>query len=71
MINEDFPCSLKKIRTPAKGVRFLFRYVAYWGVKMRKEKIDPTALFDRESNTYRRFAPRDLGLTIIPDESMV
>jgi hypothetical protein len=56
---------------PAKRVRFLFRYVACWRVKMKKEKIDPTALFDRKSNTYRREAPRGLGLTIIPDESAV
>jgi hypothetical protein len=48
--------------TPAKKVRFLFRYVAYWRVKMKKEKIDPGALFARKAEAYRPFAPIGLGL---------
>jgi hypothetical protein len=65
MINEDFPCSLKKGLMPAKRVRFLFRYVAYWRVKIKKEKIDPTAFLSRrKADAYRCEAPIGVGLTI-------
>jgi hypothetical protein len=54
MINEDFLCSLKKGPTPAQRARFVFRYVAYWRVNMKNEKIDPTALLSRKGDVDRR-----------------
>jgi hypothetical protein len=43
MINEDFPCSLKKGPTLARRVQCFLRYMGYWRVKLKKEKSDPGA----------------------------
>jgi hypothetical protein len=63
-LNEHFPCSLKKGPTRARRVPFVFRYVAYWRVKVKKEKIDPAALLERKADAYWREAPIGIGLTI-------
>jgi hypothetical protein len=59
---EDFPCFLKKGPTLSQRVRFVFRSITYWRVKVKTEKIDQLISFDRTADGYRREAPIAVGL---------